>query len=560
MGNTLQSSIYEMTNADPGARALGFYSADRTCEWLTRGELIEAAERAAGRLRDLGLREGNVMVLVPYNDRFASEVLLGSLIVGGLPLLVAPPAIQGLNSSLPDILHGIIERTSAPVVVAADTVESMRHDLHARHPQTQFAFGPEEFGTGPAGIDWSMRGPHDLAGLQLTSGTTGFPRICMWRQENVMAALDGMATAMAVGQDDTYLNWTPLYHDMGLMNNFMLCLTKGIPLVMMSPFDFVKRPGSWMRGVYDTQATITWSPNFGFALAAQRIRDKDLEGVTLDHVKGFWNAAERIHYDTIVAFKERFAPYGLAPDAVKTNFGCAENVGGATFTPPDEEVPFEHIDAVAFHERQEAIAGEPGPGNLSLVGCGKPHPGITIHILDEEGRDLPDGHVGALALDTASRMEGYLHDPESTQAAFHGDLLKTGDLGYLREGEFFWTGRAKERIAVRGRKIDPSDFEAALLNIPDLRAGSFAAFGHDDAKLGTQKVVIVTEVRDERAQETDDIRSAVKQAVFERLGVGVDDVVLVSQGTLTKTSSGKRRHRHFAQMYEAGELAEYEID
>jgi acyl-CoA synthetase (AMP-forming)/AMP-acid ligase II len=244
---------------------------------------------------------------------------------------------------------------------------------------------------------------------------------------------------------------------------------------------------------------------------------------------------------------------------VKTNFGCAENVGGATFTPSDEEVPFEHIDAVAFHENQEAIAGEPGEGRLPMVGCGKPHPGITLHILDEDGKDVPDGHVGYLALDTASRMEGYLHDPESTQAAFHGDLLKTGDLGYLRNGELFWTGRAKERIAVRGRKIDPSDFEAALINVPDLRAGSFAAFGHDDAKLGTQKVVIVTEVRDERSQEIDEIKAGVKQAVFERLGVGVDDVVLVSQGTLTKTSSGKRRHRHFAQLYEAGDLAEYEI-
>jgi fatty-acyl-CoA synthase len=129
----------------------------------------------------------------------------------------------------------------------------------------------------------------------------------------------------------------------------------------------------------------------------------------------------------------------------------------------------------------------------------------------------------------------------------------------MRDGEFFWTGRSKERIAVRGRKIDPSDFEAALLNIADLRTGSFAAFGHDDAKVGTQKVVIVTEVRDERAQSSDEIKAAVKQAVFERLGVGVDDVVLVAQGTLTKTSSGKRRHRHFARMYEAGELAEFEI-
>jgi acyl-CoA synthetase (AMP-forming)/AMP-acid ligase II len=559
MGNTLQSSIYELAEADPDAKALGFYSADRTCAWMSRGELVAGAEAAASRLSDMGLVEGSVCVQVPYNDRFAAEVLLGTLVLGALPLLVAPPAIQGLNSSLPDILHGIIERTSAPVVVAADTVAGMREDLMARHPGTTFAFGAEEFESAGGRVDWVMRGSDDLAGLQLTSGTTGFPRICMWRQQNVMAALDGMATAMDVSSDDVYLNWTPLYHDMGLMNNFMLCLTRGIPLVMMSPFDFVKRPVSWMRGVFDTGATITWSPNFGFALAAQRVRASEMEGITLDHVRGFWNAAERIHYETIVAFKERFTPFGLRADAVKTNFGCAENVGGATFTPPHEEVPVEHIDASALHEDQVAAVVAEGESSVPTVGCGKAHPGITIHILDDVGRDLPDGHVGHLALDTASRMEGYLHDPEATAAAFHGDLLKTGDLGYLRDGEFFWTGRAKERIAVRGRKIDPSDFEAALLKIPDLRTGSFAAFGTDDAKLGTQRVVIISEVRDERGQSADEITAAVKQAVFERLGVGVDDVVLVSQGTLTKTSSGKRRHRHFAEMYERGQLAEYEI-
>lgn len=557
MENTLQGSIFDLAQANPDAPAVGFYKADRSCEWMTRGELISAAERAAGRLAELGLREGAVCVQVPYNDRFAVEVLLGALVLGALPLMVAPPAIQGLNSSLPDILHGIIERTSAPVVVAAGSVSYLREDLAARHTETTIVF-EDEFGEGPPAA-WARRRSSDLAGLQLTSGTTGFPRICMWRQQNVMAALDGMATAMRVDSDDIYLNWTPLYHDMGLMNNFMLCMTRGIPLVMMSPFDFIKRPASWMRALHDTQATTTWSPNFGFALAAQRVHDKELEGVRLDHVRGFWNAAERIHYETIVAFKDRFTPIGLRSDAIKTNFGCAENVGGATFTAPHQQVPVEHLDTTSLHEDLKAVAVQPGKLTVPVVGCGRPHPGITIHILDEMGNELPDGHVGHLALNTESRMEGYLHDPEATAAAFHNGLLKTGDLGYVREGEFFWTGRVQERIAVRGRKIDPSDFEAALLRVADLRPGSFAAFGHDDPELGTQRVVIIAEVVDDRAESIDETKADVKRAVFERLGVGVDDVVLVAKGTLAKTSSGKRRHRHFADMYERGLMAEHEI-
>lgn len=558
MGNTLQSSIYELAQSDPDARALAFYAADRSCEWISRGELISSAERAAGRLAELGLAEGAVCVQVPYNDRFAVDVLLGSFVLGALPLLVAPPAIQRTNSSLPEILDNIIGRTGSPVVVAADSVSDMGVHLTAKHPNTRFVFGPGELGEGSAATP-ADRDDCDLAALQLTSGTTGFPRICMWRQQNVMAALDGMAKAIGVSKDDVYLNWTPLYHDMGFMNNMMLCLTQGIPLVMMSPFDFVKRPALWLQGMHDTGATTTWSPNFGFALAAQRVKDRELTDVNLEHVGGFWNAAERIHHETIVAFKERFTDFGLRPDAIKTNFGCAENVGGATFTALGQEAPVEHLDAATMHERQEAVIAEDGVTSLPVVGCGKAHPGITIHILDESGNDMADGQIGDLALDTTSRMEGYMYDPEATAAAFHNGLLKTGDIGYLRDGEFFWTGRAQERIAIRGRKIDPSDFETPLLGIPDLRAGSFAAFGQDDSGLGTQRIVVIVEVQDNHIRPANEIKSAVKQAIVDALGVGVDDVVLVASGTLTKTSSGKRRHRHFSGMYQRGQLAQYEV-
>jgi acyl-CoA synthetase (AMP-forming)/AMP-acid ligase II len=420
--------------------------------------------------------------------------------------------------------------------------------------------GREDLPPATAPIDPVLPAETDVAAMQLTSGTTGFPRICVWRQHRVMAALDGMAEAMQVGAEDVYVNWTPLYHDMGLMNNFFLCLTRGIPLVMLSPFDFVKDPSVWLRAVHDTRATTTWSPNFGFALAAQRASDKKLEGVRLDHVRGFWNAAEKIHHHTLVEFEQRFRPYGLGADAVKTNFGCAENVGGATFTRLGEGYRVERVDAARLQNEQVAVeVGETHTGpTVEFVGCGVPHPGIKLCVVDPEGVRLPDGTVGELALDTPSAMDGYLDDPESTADAFVGDLLKTGDLGYVRGGEFFWTGRSRERIAVRGRKLDPSDFEAPLLQVEGLREGAFAAFGLDDEETGTEKVVLVAEVRDE-VDDVEGLRGAVKRSVFERLGVGLDGLVLVEKGTLTKTSSGKRRHRHFKEMYLRGELESFEV-
>jgi acyl-CoA synthetase (AMP-forming)/AMP-acid ligase II len=365
-----------------------------------------------------------------------------------------------------------------------------------------------------------------------------------------------MIPAMRLGDDDTCLNWTPLYHDMGLVNNFLLCLVKGVPLVLLSPVEFVKKPATWLRGLFASGATVTWSPNFGFALAAQRVRDSELAGVRLDHVKALWNAAERIHYETICAFQQRFAPYGLEPDAVRTNFGCAENVGGATFSDPAGPFVAELVDERTLHERHVArrVDGDARPGAVWVVSAGRPAPGLSLKILSRTGRELPDGRVGEVALATPSRMAGYLGDAEATRRALYRDLLRTGDLAYKRGDEMFWVGRVRERINAYGKKLDPSDFERVLLRCEDLRAGCFAVFGVDDGRRGTQRLVLVSEVRQPLAHPASEVAARVREQVTLHLGVTLDDLLLVPPGTLTKTSSGKRRHRHFHRQYLAGSL------
>jgi acyl-CoA synthetase (AMP-forming)/AMP-acid ligase II len=154
-------------------------------------------------------------------------------------------------------------------------------------------------------------------------------------------------------------------------------------------------------------------------------------------------------------------------------------------------------------------------------------------------------------------MMGYLGDTAATRRAFSHDLLRTGDLGYLRGQELFWVGRAKERITVRGRKLDPSDFEPVLLRVPGLRQGSFAAFGVEDAARGTQRVVIVAEVRDPPGRTQAEIVGDISREVFLHLGVTADEILLVRPGTLTKTSSGKRRHKFFRRQYLSGGLGSF---
>lgn len=551
---SVQGRLYAQLERAPFRPALAFATSGGAYAWGTWEDLYRSAAGHAEGLAAQGLREGDVCVLVLPSGERCATLLVAALFLGAVPLLVAPPILQGTHSDLPRVLARVIARTEARLVIAPQAMGDMLAELGRRRPG-RVAFA-ERLPAPDPGAELPVVTPRAsaLAALQLTSGTTGLPRICLWRQGQVVAALAGMARAMALSEDDVCFNWTPLYHDMGLVNNFLLCLANGVPLALSTPEEFVKRPAGWLRGLHHTGATITWSPNFGFALAAKRARDEELGGVRLDRVRAFWNAAERIHLDTMREFQVRFAPYGLQPDALRTNFGCAENVGGATFSDPAGPFRAELVDTTALQRKRIARPGAGNPSNQTwVVGVGRPCPGMTVKILSRSGTPLPDGHVGEVALQTPSRMQGYLRDARATRRALHGAQLRTGDLGYLRGTELFWVGRVRERITIRGQKFDPSDFERVLHRIPGLRAGCFVAFGVDDGRRGTQRVVVASEVR-APARPVGEIARDIRDRVALELGVTLDDVLVLPAGTLTKTSSGKRRHRYYQQLYRTGGL------
>lgn len=552
--------------------------------WRTFSELHGQARRRAGALAGAGVQPGDVCVLVLHSDGEAARALLGALLAGAVPLLVAPPVVRGLHSDLPRVLEHVVRATGARALVHGPHGEAAVAGLAAARVAAGTAEPPApvilEIGSLAAGdpdrAPAGLPGDEPVAALQLTSGTTGLPRICVWRQPAVLAALDGMAAAMGLGEGDRLLNWTPLYHDMGLVNNFLLALVHRVPLALLSPTDFLRRPARWLWGLEDirtaTGTVHTWSPNFGYALAARRVRDEEIEDLSLAGVT-FWNAAERIHAGTYGEFLERFAPHGVTPAALRTNFGCAENVGGATFSEPgddDPDTPGFRVEVVgrrALHEEGLARTTDttgPGAGE-AVVGCGRGYPGLTIRILGEDGRELPEGHVGEVALDSPSRMEGYL-EAATPAAGPEGRWLPTGDLGYLRGGELFWVGRVQERIHLQGEKWDPSDFEAPLLTVEGLREGCFAAFGVDDPSLGTQRLVIATEMREEELGEKlgeerlEELEAAVSRAVKLHLGIAPHEILLLPRGTLSKTSSGKRRHRFYRRLHERGKLAPLTLD
>jgi fatty-acyl-CoA synthase len=555
---SLQSQLRDRAEREPQSRALTFYGPRGDFEWISFGDLYEEASRRAQVLSAEGLRAGDSCVITLPSDRSCAMSVLGCLLAGGVPLLVAPPIIRGLHSNIRQTLSHVVQRTGARLLIVEDGAENAAEwagDL-AEPPRVLPISRVMEGGDASA-APLVFPGDDAIAAMQLTSGTTGLPRICVWKQSGVAASLDGMEQAMDLTPEDVFVNWTPLYHDMGLVNNFFLCLAKGIPLVWLQATDFVKKPARWFSALHATGATTTWSPNFGFALAVSRISDAEMEGVRLDGVKGFWNAAERIHAETIHQFRDRFSRFGLGTHAVKTNFGCAENVGGATFSSTSGSPAIERLCRRSFHDEGLAVPADaslPDEATVSVVSTGPGYPGMSIRILSETGEILPEGHIGIVALNTPSRMIGYLGDPEESAAALQGEWLFTGDVGYLRNNELFWTGRVRERMNLNGKKYDPSDFERVLLDIEGLREGCFAAFGVDDARIGSQRLVIVSEVRDGATREMDDILREIRQRVAGSMGVGVTEILLLPPATMSKTTSGKRRHRFYKELHAQGGL------
>ena len=530
---TIQQSFNETLERRADLPAIGFADIHGNIDWLTTTEFHRESAARAASFRERGLGQGDVAVLVSADPRFAATSVCGVLQSGAVPLLVAPPAIQGVNSNLEAVIENVAERTSARLVLRDEPPVDSDAEISIVVPD-----------------------PSATAALQLTSGTTGFPRVCVWRHEQVLAAVDGMASFMGLTEEDVHANWTPLYHDMGLINNFMLCLTRGIPLVLINPLDFIRKPAVWLKVIHDARATMTWAPNFGYAVAAQRIRQEETEGIRLDHVRGMWNAGERVHAATFEEFFERFKGLGLRWESLKANFGCAENVGGATFTAMDEGVVIERVESAALYEQRLArVADEAFDGSTTrVVSTGKGHPALTPHILDEDGAPLPDGSVGEVALESPSRLVEFMGQPDETANTLRGKYLVTGDLGYLRDGELFWTGRKRERINLAGVKHDPSDFEALLNEIDGLRKGCFVAFGVEDERIGTQRLYLVCEVVAAPKRSHAEICTEIRRAVATRLGITAGEIALVEKGLLTKTSSGKRRHVHFRDLYVNGEI------
>jgi acyl carrier protein len=517
--------------------------------------LWERARGYAGALAQAGLQPGQMVAIMLPTCKEYLYAFYGVLIAGGVPVPLYPPARLSTIEDHMTRHVGILKSAGAAIMVTIPEAKPLAYLLRAQVESLNRILIPAELDAS-ANPDFApFRGrPGDTGFLQYTSGSTGNPKGVVLSHANLMANVRAMGAAVNANSEDVFVSWLPLYHDLGLIGANFASLVLGFPTVLMSPLSFLSRPVSWMRAIHRHRGTMSGGPNFSFELCLRRIADEDMQGIDLSSWRFAFNAAEPVSPETIVAFEQRFSKYGLRKNCISPSYGLAESTVGVAITVPGTPWRADRLDRDRFTRTGEASPARPDDSSpLVVIGCGTPIPGHDIRVVDAAGLELPDRHEGHLQFRGPSSTTGYYRNPEATKTLFgSGDWLNTGDRAYLSEGTLFLTGREKDIIIRGGRNISPYELEQAVGDLAGVRRGCVAVFGSKDAATGTERVVVLAEMRDRDGSRHDDLKRMINDIAVGLIGAPADDIVLAPPGTVPKTSSGKIRRVAAREFYERG--------
>jgi acyl-CoA synthetase (AMP-forming)/AMP-acid ligase II len=399
--------------------------------------------------------------------------------------------------------------------------------------------------------------------IQFTSGSTGTPRGVMVTHGNLMHNLGLIQGAFGAGRRSRGVFWLPFYHDMGLIGGVLETIYCGGSSTFLSPLSFLQQPLRWLETISRTRATMSGGPNFAYEECIRRIDDEQLDSLDLSHWKVAFCGAEPIHRQTMEQFAEKFARCGFRRDALYCTYGMAEAtlmISGGRFPASSPRRPRWSFSADRAEQHNPAAAP---------VSCGKPVGDVQAKIVDPDTRRVcKEGEIGEIWVATSSRGQGYWERQDETRETFHarlndgsGPFLRTGDLGFLRKGELYVSGRLKDMIIIGGVNHYPQDIERTVQEChPLLGGGATAAFAIATerreglaivAEVSRQFYRSSTEHSDHGGREllAKEIKTAIRQAIAQRHEVTVDAIVLVSPRTIPRTSSGKIRRRACREAY-----------
>jgi acyl-CoA synthetase (AMP-forming)/AMP-acid ligase II len=535
--------------ATPDALAYAFFrDHEEITERISYAELDLRARGLAAALQ-VQARQGDRVLLLVHAGIDYVVAFFACLYAGTVPVPAYPPR----RGPTVERLRRIAEDCGARIALAGTAPDGdvLRHlgtagDLVWMTPEA--AIGPD---------DWQrpVTDPSAVALLQYTSGSTAEPKGVIVTHANLMANQAMIAQSMGHHSNSTFVSWLPVYHDMGLIGNLLQPLYLGTPCYFMPPAAFLQMPIRWLRAVSEFRAHTSGAPNFAYDLCVERTTQAQRDGLDLACWRVAYNGSEVVNARTMERFARAFAPHGFRRQALYPCYGLAEATlfvsGGAR----DVVLQTVTLDRKALARDQVQPAQAQDSDAVKQVSCGRVAQDLDLRIVDPENRrPQSDGSVGEIWLRGPSVAAGYWNARDATEATFCARIageadaqnwFRTGDLGFVQDGELFVTGRLKDLIVIRGRNHYPQDIEATVATChPAFSPGGSAAVGLGESGDGGLAVLAEVDRRYFRTMDGDALIAAIRAAIAEEHGLALDAVALLRPGALPRTTSGKIRHAH----------------
>lgn len=547
--NNLIELLRARAESQPDRNAYTFLLDGETEEArLTYGELDQRARAIGARLQSLGAKDQLVLLLYPPGLEYIAA-FFGSLYAGAVAVPVYPPTSR---RSLPRLWS--IVKDARPRVALTTTPILSKLEQTSGAPELQ----PLQWlTTDDLDIDdarqWRSErlGAESLAFVQYTSGSTARPKGVMLTHGNLLHNQRMIQTAFEQTEQSIILGWLPLYHDMGLIGNVLQSIYCGAPCILMSPVSFLQSPARWLQAISRYRATTSGGPNFAYDLCVRKITLPERANLDLRSWTVAFNGAEPIREATIDRFCAAFEPCGFRREAFFPCYGLAEATLFVSGGPKSASPVVAKVKRAAIEMHQVVAAGDADDNVASFVGSGCAWLDQEIRIVDPVSlRECSPGVIGEIWVAGPHVAQGYWGSPDESESTFKayvadtgaGPYLRTGDLGFMRDGELFVTGRLKDLIIIRGRNYLPHDIElTAEVSHASLRAGGGAAFSINVS--GEERLVVLHELERHHDSDLTDVIGAIRQAVAEEFELQAYAVALLKPGSLPKTSSGKiQRH------------------
>lgn len=541
--HTLTQLLQNAYRTVPDKTSIILQFAGQDDKTITYRDLIHGANRYAQTYAKHGIKRGEVVILILQHGEDLIYSFWGAILHGAIPSIMPFLTEKLAPEKYRADLSSLISITKPTTIVTYPEFENEIRGALVEGDSVKNIILTNQIEL-EANINFdSLQGmnssPEDIVVLQHSSGTTGLQKGVALSHRAILNQLNSYSKTIQLDkQKDVIVSWLPLYHDMGFIACFIMPVILQIPLVLMSPFDWVRAPYKLLQSVSQYKGTLSWLPNFAYNFCAQKIRERNLENVNLSSWRAIINCSEPVHVESHNLFFEKFSSYGLNHSALQTCYAMAENVFAVTQSPLDKTPATDEIDREIFMTQRLATKGKPDSVILKMTSSGQPLPNVKVRVVDESFNNVNERVVGEIAVQSDCMLTEYFNRPDATELAIKNGWYLTGDYGYIANGELYVSGRKKDLIIIGGKNVYPQDLESLAGEVSGVRKGRSVAFGMYDQESGTEEVVIIAE-SESAESDKELIADAIRKHVTKNSAVAVRHVKVVDETWILKTSSGK---------------------